>query len=194
MAIKKARRATPSKGRPTLLTPETQGEIVSMLKAGNYLEVAATYAGINRATLFNWLARGRREEARIAALRSEGLDPEPQEAERIYLDFLDAVQHAEAEAETYAVLTVRNLMAARNEDGDLRDENVRLRAASTYLERKAPARWSRAERSEVTLVGDPSRPVEVEVTDAERRERNAAILEVLIETGAMAAALGEGDA
>lgn len=185
----RAKRAAPQRvGHPGLLTPDTASEIVRTLAAGNYLHVAAETVGISRTTLYNWLSRGRAERARQMALESEGTDDEPvlvevDPVEQVYVEFLNACERAEAEAETYAVLTVRDLMRPRNENGDLRDENVRLRAASTYLERKHPERWSRGERTEITMVGG-ERPIRVEVTDEQRREQNAEILDVLLTVGA----------
>jgi len=40
--------------RPTKLTPAVQKKIVDAIKAGNYMETAAAYAGISKQTLYNW--------------------------------------------------------------------------------------------------------------------------------------------
>lgn len=67
-------------GRPTKFTPETRQKVLTAIKAGNFREVAAGYAGISPATLRSWLAR----------------DPE----------FLAAVTQAEQEAEIRMVAIV----------------------------------------------------------------------------------------
>jgi hypothetical protein len=46
--------------RPTKLTDEVQKQIVRAIAAGAYGEVAAEAAGIHKATLYRWLAKGRR--------------------------------------------------------------------------------------------------------------------------------------
>tara|TARA_Y100000401_G_C8322545_1_gene226262 strand:- start:276 stop:728 length:453 start_codon:yes stop_codon:yes gene_type:complete len=48
-------------GRRSKLTREVQDRIVKGLKLGLTYEHAAAYAGIDRATLYRWLARGRRD-------------------------------------------------------------------------------------------------------------------------------------
>jgi hypothetical protein len=112
----------PRSGRPTKLNPERQAEIVSAIKAGNYAEIAAAYAGISRGTYFLWMKKGK-EDARSGK-------------ETIYSDFFDAVKKAESDAEVRAVAIIQRAMP----------EN--WQAAMTYLERKFPARWSRGERLE----------------------------------------------
>ena len=65
--------------RPTSLTPAASAAIVKNLKLGMPVEYAAEAAGIVRATLYNWKARGK-------------LEPRS-----IYGKFLGAVKKAEAE-------------------------------------------------------------------------------------------------
>jgi len=48
-------------GRPKL-DPATMQKIVDLIRAGNYLEVAATAAGIHRSTLHRWMKHGRDQE------------------------------------------------------------------------------------------------------------------------------------
>lgn len=55
----------PKAGRPALLTPELTAEVARLVGVGNYLKVAAQYAGISAATLHAWLARGRAATAQI---------------------------------------------------------------------------------------------------------------------------------
>ncbi|MGB4501182.1 MAG: hypothetical protein WBI21_07950 [Natronincolaceae bacterium] len=52
--------------RPTKLNPETQNKIITAIRAGNYIETAAAYAGISKNTLYDWLRKGEREKQRVA--------------------------------------------------------------------------------------------------------------------------------
>lgn len=108
-------------GRPTKLTPQVQARIVQAIVGGNDITVAAAYAGIHRDTFYYWLERGR------AAKRG------------IYSDFSDAIEKAQADAETRNVA----LIAKAAQDGT-------WTAAAWWLERKYPERWGRKERHEIT--------------------------------------------
>jgi len=101
-------------GRPTKLTSEVQEAIVSAIRAGNYMETAAAYAGIAKGTFYEWLRRGRRAKSGR------------------YRAFVDAVEIALAEAE------VQDLQ--RIEDAA---KNGVWQAAAWRLERKFPEKWGR---------------------------------------------------
>ena len=108
-------------GRESKLTPEVKEKILSALRAGNYANVAAEYAGISETTFYRWLRKGR-------------------EAKRgIYREFFAAVQRAEREAEVRAVAILQRHM----------DDN--WQAAMTYLERKFPERWGRRDHLKVDI-------------------------------------------
>lgn len=107
-------------GRPSKLTPELQERIVQAIRAGNYIETAAAYAGIAKSTLYDWLKRGAR--AKTGKYRA----------------FSDAVQRALAEAEVRDVAIIGK--AAQEQ----------WQAAAWRLERKFPERWGRKDRHEVT--------------------------------------------
>jgi hypothetical protein len=100
-------------GRPSKLTPELQEKIVTAIRAGNYAEIAAGYAGIGTTTYYRWMQQG-----------------EEQSSGR-YREFREAVKAAEGEAEIRAVAMVQKQMPEH------------WQAAMTYLERKFPARWGR---------------------------------------------------
>jgi len=91
--------------------PQVTQRIVDLIRAGNYLEVAATAAGIHSTTLHRWLRLGR------AQRRGQ------------YRRFVTAVQKAQAEAESRDVALIAK---AASED---------WRAAAWRLERKAPRRY-----------------------------------------------------
>lgn len=104
--------------RPSKLTPERQARIVALIQAGNYAEVAAANAGIERSTYFRWMQQGREATAGM------------------YREFHDAIKAAETHAEVRAVALVQKHMADN------------WQAAMTYLERKFPARWRRPQQHE----------------------------------------------
>lgn len=100
--------------RPTKLTPEVQDRIVQAIAAGNYIEVAAAYAGVHKATLYRWLEHAD--------------DPG---AEEIYRDFRDALESARAQAE------VRNVALIQ------KAATTTWQAAAWHLERTSHQRWGR---------------------------------------------------
>jgi hypothetical protein len=106
-------------GRPTKLCPEVRDKIVQAIRAGNYIETAAAYAGIAKDTLYAWLRRG-----------AAGTEPE-------YSEFAAAVEQALASAETRDVALIGQ--AAEKE----------WQAAAWRLERKFPDRWGRKYRHEL---------------------------------------------
>lgn len=93
------------------LDPALSQRIVDLIRAGNYLEVAATAVGIHKSTLHRWLAVGRKQK------RGR------------FHKFLLAVEKAQAESESRDVALVAK---AAGTD---------WRAAAWRLERKVPRRY-----------------------------------------------------
>ena len=122
-------------GRPTDLTPQAQAKIVLAIVGGNDNKVAAAHAGIGESTFYAWLDRGRKELARLAASSRA----KPKASETPFVEFLEAIQKAQADAETRNVA----LIAKAAQDGT-------WTAAAWWLERKYPERWGRKDRHEVT--------------------------------------------
>lgn len=116
-------------GRPTKLSKEVQDKIVSAIKLGNYIETASAFAGINKSTLYDWLKRGAREEAR----RMNGEKADRKETK--YVQFSNAIEKAMAESEVRDVGLI----------GQAAKEN--WQAAAWRLERKYPDRWARRSSS-----------------------------------------------
>lgn len=126
-------------GRPTKLTPEVADRIVAAVAAGNYLETAAAFAGISKATLYKWLTRGARA--------SSGT----------HRAFVDAIEKALAQAEVRDVSTIARAATGYDVEriketitptGQVLRETARSRefvwqAAAWRLERKHPDRWGR---------------------------------------------------
>jgi len=144
-------------GRPTKLTPEVQEKIVSLVRAGNYPEVAAQAAGISGKTYYEWLRRGESEDG-------------------IYREFRQAVKEAQAAAESHAVTIIRKAAL----DGS-------WQAAAWFLERSKAERWRRKENVELTgkdggpvksqVVGDAGREQVTSMIDelaARRAKKDAA--------------------
>jgi transposase len=139
-------------GPKTSLTPEMQGRVIDAIRAGNYLDTAAAYAGIHRSTLHDWLKRGRSKN--------------PEEP---FASFVEAVEEAMGKAETRFVALIAE--AAQ----------TTWTAAAWWLERRYPDRWGRRERIEHTgKDGDPieyvvSKRVEEKIDElAERRNKQTA--------------------
>ena len=97
-------------GRPKI-EPALTERIVALIRAGNYLETAATAVGIHRSTLHRWLRYGR------------------DQTRGRYRKFLTHVQRAQAESESRDVALIAK---AASDD---------WRAAAWRLERKAPRRF-----------------------------------------------------
>ncbi|MHC4136107.1 MAG: hypothetical protein ACYS0K_14095 [Planctomycetota bacterium] len=102
----------PDLGRPTKLTPEVQERVVSALLLGNYRSDAAHFAGVDKATLRRWLARG------------------AEESDSFYGVFRETV----LEAESRAKVTAMGCITRAVREGD-------WRAAAWFLERKWPSEF-----------------------------------------------------
>jgi hypothetical protein len=112
--------------RPTKLTAKLAVEIIKLVEAGNYVEVAAAACGIGRRTYYDWMDRGRK------ALDKSG----PISAiEQPYADLAERVEVATARAEIAAVDKVRK-------------QSKLWQASMTYLERRFPDRWGRRQAIE----------------------------------------------
>ena len=104
-------------GRVTKLTPEVSKRICDAVRAGNFVSVAARYAGVSEYTVHEWIQRGRGEHPTLPA-------------SAVYRQFTHDLDEAEAHAEVAAVLHWR---AAMPKD---------WRSAQRWLEVKANDRWA----------------------------------------------------
>jgi len=128
-------------GRPSKLTDELEQKLCNALRAGNYLEVAARYAGVSRSSVHRWLAQAAEGAA----------DPRLKQ-------FAEAVSKAEADAEIHAVGVVRKAI----NQGD-------SRAAFGYLERRHPERWRRRDHSAPAAVQARQTAEDLDATDPTTR-------------------------
>lgn len=113
--------------RPRLLeqSPEVGERIIQAMRAGNYLETAASFAGVTPRLARLWLRKGAAANRRL----EQGLPYD--ERDRVYLHFWQAVEEARAQAE---VRDVARIVQAGEKD---------WRAAAWRLQHRHPDRWGR---------------------------------------------------
>jgi hypothetical protein len=128
--------------RPTKLTKEVQDRILQAVQAGNYLDTAAQFAGIDGSTMRRWLQKGEGEGA-----------AEP------YRTFHTALKSARASAEVRSVALIQTAAS-----------NGTWQAAAWYLERSYPDRWGRT-RVEVTGADNAPIRVDVDSEALEAKVR-----------------------
>lgn len=138
--------------RPTKLNFDTQNKIITAIRAGNYIETAAAYAGVNKSTLYEWLKRGEREKQRVA----ENSRYRIRKSEKPYVEFSNAVEKALAEAEIRDVAIIAK--AAQEQ----------WQAAAWRLERKFPDRWGRKDKVDLSADKDGFKVI-VEYVDKEEQ-------------------------
>jgi transposase len=102
------------RGRPSKFAPPVCQKIVDVIRAGNFVQTAAEYAGVDRSTVYDWVRRGERER------------------QGPYREFAEQVRKALADAE------VRDLAIISKAAGE-----GQWQAAAWRLERKFPERYGR---------------------------------------------------
>jgi hypothetical protein len=141
-------------GRPSSLTPERHDKIVELISAGNYVDTAAGAAGVHKSTFYLWLDRGQSERDRLTA--TPGADPDPDEAP--FLDFLNAIEKAQNEAEARNVAIIQRAAVTGT-----------WQAAAWWLERTRSKKYARMEKTEVTGTDGGAVRVDVSTEDLERK-------------------------
>ncbi|HEU0194118.1 MAG TPA: hypothetical protein VFQ71_07955 [Gaiellales bacterium] len=143
-------------GREVTLTAEMTDQLVAMLRAGNYINVACKAAGLPRRTYTEWMRRGRSGAP----------------ADALYRSFRKEVEQARAMGEVRHVAAIAS--AARKS----------WQAAAWLLERQYPDRWGRTPMRireslppelPATVEPEPTAPDPFAEIDelAERRRRGA---------------------
>lgn len=127
--------------RVSSLTEEVQKKICLALRGGNYRKVAAAFAGIPRSTFNLWIERGKK-----AKLGDEK-----------FVEFLEAIEIAEAESEVMLVAKVRN-------------GGKEWLPAMTTLSRRWPDRWGQGRMEKLQRIKTRA---DMELTKA----KTAALLE-----------------
>jgi hypothetical protein len=125
----------PNPGRPTKFTAARCEKVISALQAGNYREVACRHAGISVQTLRNWVKLSQNPDA----------DP-------AYLQFVEAMEKAEADAEVADIALIRGAAGGGQ-----------WQAAAWIRERKNPERWGRRDASKIEVSGPGGGPVDMRV-------------------------------
>jgi transposase len=128
------------KGTRLKLDKPMMDMLVKTLKAGNYVEVACEATGICKATFYGWTKKGK--EARAKMEKGKVLN----DNEVLFLNFLNAIKKARAEAQ---VFHVSRIMKAAN-DGN-------WQASAWWLERTDFKRWGRKDR----IQHETDKPLEV---------------------------------
>lgn len=113
-------------GRPSKLTIIVKQNFLSALATGCHIEAACGFAGIEYATMREWVQRG------------EGTHPTRRNAPE-YAEFAEAVTQAIAQAE---VTLVKRVNDATKDD---------WRAATWMLERRHPERWANTQRIQIEV-------------------------------------------
>jgi len=99
----KKTKKTKSRGRRSLLTKERQDKIVQGLESGNTYKTSAALAGISESGFWKWMERGEAELARV----DEDGRRSVKEKERPYVEFVEAIRKARAQAECFHVSRVQ---------------------------------------------------------------------------------------
>jgi len=143
--------------RRAKITPERVDNIIAAMALGSYACTAATAAGINEATLYDWIRRGRAAIEYRDAADADVIRPEyPGEA--IYAAFVERYDRACADAELTALDRVRRAGSIDPESKVVAGEY--WQAAMTFLERRYPKRWARMTRLEHS--GPGGKPIELQ--------------------------------
>jgi transposase len=109
--------------RKTKLNADVQERICDALREGNTRRVSALLAGISEQTFYNWI---------------NWADPESPNHKAVYLEFLESIKKAEAEAENEAIKDIQRAGKMGS-----------WQARAWFLERRNPKDWAKRERVEV---------------------------------------------
>jgi transposase len=159
------------RGRPSALTAEVKEQIIRAMRAGTYVETAASHAGVSRRVVYKWMKRGREEldrrdlfdedtakRQRNTAYRKqmEKEDRTARASEEAYVDFVLSMEKAMADSELAALMVINNAGEGGTvlkrttkilSDGSEEVTEVLARsewAASAWrLERRDPRKWGR---------------------------------------------------
>ena len=143
-------------GRSPIINQKIIQDVTSAIKAGNYMEVAAAYAGISKDTFYRWMKRGAREKRRVLKDKRSKI----KQGELPYVLFAEGVRKALADAEVRDVSMIAKAASGGQvytEEKIVYDAQGRVvekhvvtkksapqwQAAAWRLERKYPNKWGR---------------------------------------------------
>ncbi len=92
-----------ARGRRTKCTAERTKEIAEKVRIGLTHEVAARSCGVSASAFYEWTARGRAERERLKLKGSRR-----RKKEKPYLEFVDTMEQAEAEAEAFHIERIKS--------------------------------------------------------------------------------------
>lgn len=133
-----------------LADPEIITKLVNALRAGNYMEHAADYAGVHVSTVYRWLEKGSIELER----RAQGYKAD-RKLEQL-CELCEAVKKARGEAVVRAMALIQNAASSGT-----------WQASAWFLERTQPNFFGR--RTEIVGEGGGSVKVEVSVEALEAK-------------------------
>ena len=145
-------------GRPSKLTPEIQAKLIQAIRAGSHLITACRLVGVDYSSFRRWMIKGEKQ--------STGR----------FREFCEAVRVCEAELEIRLVATWRQ---ATVDD---------WRAASEFLSRRYPDRWSPSTRVRVEV----ERQVEAELNAIYDKIENDATIPIEHKKAVFAAIAASG--
>lgn len=105
-----------------------------LISEGHYAVVVCAYLGISEAIYYKWIQRAKEDQSN--------------NQKSIYVEFFESIKEAEAKAEMRHLQTIAKAATEGN-----------WQASAWFLKTKHRDRWS--ERQEVTLQGDPEKPLEI---------------------------------
>ena len=154
--------AKKSAGRKTaLLQPDLEQTLLDYIRIGTPVRVAVASAGVSNQTFYSWVNRGIAERERMKMIKDAKNNP----SEVIFLEFLDKVERAKAEAITKKVAVI----AKSGNDGD-------WRAAAWWLERQMPEEFGKTDRVEIG--GTNGEPIKIQVEIGELENKIAKVLAI----------------
>jgi hypothetical protein len=145
-------------GRRTKCTPERIAAICESISIGCTRKRAAVAAGVSEVTYYAWASKGEAERKR---LQQKGA--RPRQSQAIYVEFLKAIEEAEATAEQIHVARI----ADSGPEG-----------SKWILTRRFPNEWGN--KTQTQLTGKNEGPIEIEnvgPTDEDRIARTMALLD-----------------
>jgi len=163
----------PSKPKPKtggrgliLLDSAKREELINLIVLGLPVNKAVAMVSIAESTFYKWMSRGMVERDRLATIP----DAKPKPEEKIYLEFLESLTRARAEAIAKKVAVVSSAAS----QGD-------WKASAWWLERQVPEEFGRIERQEI--LSQSVSEVRVTVSMGELQEKIAKVLEVRKKSG-----------
>lgn len=148
-------------GRSLILLDETKrDELINLIVLGMPVNKAVAMVNISESTFYKWMSRGMIERDRLATIPNA--QPKPEES--IYLQFLQSLTRARAEAIAKKVAVVSSTAS----QGD-------WKAAAWWLERQVPEDFGRVDKQEV--LSHSVSEIKVTVTMGELQEKIAKVLE-----------------